>query len=448
MGLHSVEELVRPGQMCADVAGSHEEDEEAEVTGKRSEGKEDEDFQGGVYEAAVNQEKQDDRRSHREMGLGGGLKDEVSLVVLNTDGSGRLKLETVDDLFNILQMKKRRRERKAPVHKKQQPEPENLPETVDDQLFLTAAMENKLPVVEKYLSDGGNPNAADNFQRTALHKASFKGHVEVMKRLLEAGAALEKKDKVRAGGRGGPLGLQRRQPSRPAAPPRPGSQDHLQRQAEQHSAPRRRADRTLRVRRASHPLRSGRQRQRQRWRHAHARRCENKQVQDDQAADDVRSRSQHEELRWKNSAGDVVLVAERSQEPPLQLQRGEAQNVGTNGVQEEAGSRSEEAGSRSEEAGSRSEEAGSRSEILLVYQDKVIKEKKSVTLSKRYREAGVFPFRKLAAGGSSNEEPRERSFLTYCLPVLGFELATLQAVCSLWSDRASDRRCEVSPGSR
>ncbi|XP_069565444.1 ankyrin repeat domain-containing protein 1 isoform X5 [Brachyistius frenatus] len=177
MGLHSVEEL---------------------VTGKRSEGKEDEDFQGGVYEAAVNQEKQDDRRSHREMGLGGGLKDEVSLVVLNTDGSGRLKLETVDDLFNILQMKKRRRERKAPVHKKQQPEPENLPETVDDQLFLTAAMENKLPVVEKYLSDGGNPNAADNFQRTALHKASFKGHVEVMKRLLEAGAALEKKDKLEA----------------------------------------------------------------------------------------------------------------------------------------------------------------------------------------------------------------------------------------------------------
>lgn len=35
------------------------------------------------------------------------------------------------------------------------------------------------------------------FQRTALHKASFKGHVEVMKRLLEAGAAIEKKDKVR-----------------------------------------------------------------------------------------------------------------------------------------------------------------------------------------------------------------------------------------------------------
>lgn len=40
------------------------------------------------------------------------------------------------------------------------------PETVDEQLFLTAAMENKLPVVEKYLTDGGNPNAADHVSVT------------------------------------------------------------------------------------------------------------------------------------------------------------------------------------------------------------------------------------------------------------------------------------------
>ncbi|XP_045921038.1 ankyrin repeat domain-containing protein 1-like isoform X1 [Micropterus dolomieu] len=185
MGLHSVEEL---------------------VSGKRSDGREADDFQGGVYEAAVNQEKQDDRRSHREL-AGGGLseesdsgseQEEVSVAALNTDKSGRLKLETVDDLFNILQLKKRRRERKTPIHKKQQPEPETVPETVDEQLFLTAAMENKGPVVEKYLSDGGNPDAADHFQRTALHKAAFKGHVEVMKRLLEAGAAIDKKDKLEA----------------------------------------------------------------------------------------------------------------------------------------------------------------------------------------------------------------------------------------------------------
>ncbi|XP_020516325.2 ankyrin repeat domain-containing protein 1-like [Labrus bergylta] len=186
MGLHSVEEL---------------------VSGKRSEGKEADDYQGGAYETAVNQEKKDEHKSHREL-VNGGLSEEsnsgseheeVSVGALNTDKSGRLKLETVDDLFNILQLKKRRRERKVPVHKKrQQPELETVPEYVDEQLFLTAAMENKVPVVEKYLTDGGNPNAADHFQRTALHKASFKGHVDVMKRLLEAGAAIDKKDKLEA----------------------------------------------------------------------------------------------------------------------------------------------------------------------------------------------------------------------------------------------------------
>lgn len=43
------------------------------------------------------------------------------------------------------------------------------PEYVDEQLFLTAAMENKLPVVEKYLSDGGNPDEADHVSHTAMH---------------------------------------------------------------------------------------------------------------------------------------------------------------------------------------------------------------------------------------------------------------------------------------
>lgn len=36
------------------------------------------------------------------------------------------------------------------------------PETVDEELFLSAVMENKLAVVEKYLSDGGSPDASDN----------------------------------------------------------------------------------------------------------------------------------------------------------------------------------------------------------------------------------------------------------------------------------------------
>lgn len=61
------------------------------MSGKRPEGKEADDFQGGVYEAAVNQEKQDDRRSHGEMvnrdpaeeSDSGSEQEEVSVAALN-----------------------------------------------------------------------------------------------------------------------------------------------------------------------------------------------------------------------------------------------------------------------------------------------------------------------------------------------------------------------------
>ncbi|KAF3841658.1 hypothetical protein F7725_023609 [Dissostichus mawsoni] len=134
-----------------------------------TEGKEAANFHGGEYEAAP-------------------------YVPCQTDKSGRLRLETVDDLFNIMQLKKRRRERKAPINKKPQPVPETLPAWVDEKMFLTAASDNKMPLVEKYLTDGGNPNAADHFQRTALHKASFKGHVDL---LLDQGAKVTYRDKER-----------------------------------------------------------------------------------------------------------------------------------------------------------------------------------------------------------------------------------------------------------
>lgn len=47
------------------------------------------------------------------------------LLCCQMDKSGRLKLETVDDLFNILQLRKKRRQKKSPIHKKEA-EPEAL----------------------------------------------------------------------------------------------------------------------------------------------------------------------------------------------------------------------------------------------------------------------------------------------------------------------------------
>lgn len=61
------------------------------MTGKRSDGKEEENFSGDAYEAAVHQEKQDDSLSNRKL-VGGALaeerdsgseQEEVSVAALN-----------------------------------------------------------------------------------------------------------------------------------------------------------------------------------------------------------------------------------------------------------------------------------------------------------------------------------------------------------------------------
>ncbi|KAI1886883.1 hypothetical protein AGOR_G00200370 [Albula goreensis] len=170
------------------------------VTGKKCERKEHgphfpEESAGGEYETAVTQEKQDDLRSQTGLLSASVCDHEATPRALNIDKAGRLKLETVDDLHNILQLKKRKRAPRVPVQKTI-PVPVILPDVVDEMTFLSAAEENKLPLVEKYLVDGGDPNITDNFNRTALHKACSQGHVDIVKTLLEAGALTECKDKL------------------------------------------------------------------------------------------------------------------------------------------------------------------------------------------------------------------------------------------------------------
>ncbi|XP_041939256.1 ankyrin repeat domain-containing protein 1b isoform X1 [Alosa sapidissima] len=169
---------------------SEEEEEEfLQVTGKTCGIKEPEEadnqqFATGEYETSVSQEKQDDLRSNRDLSDGH-----------ENDKVGHLKADYLDDLQKILELKKRRRTRRVPV-RKHKPAPEIVPYYVDEDDFLKAAEENKMAIIDKYLEKLGDPNTCDNFNRTALHKASYKGHVDIVKRLLEAGARVEQKDKL------------------------------------------------------------------------------------------------------------------------------------------------------------------------------------------------------------------------------------------------------------
>ncbi|KAM3605904.1 uncharacterized protein V6R79_006838 [Siganus canaliculatus] len=66
-------------------------------------------------------------------------------------------------------------------------------ETVE---LLIAASQGKLEEVDKYLTDGGDPNVHDELKRTALHRASLEGHTSVVQRLLEKGANINFKDQL------------------------------------------------------------------------------------------------------------------------------------------------------------------------------------------------------------------------------------------------------------
>ncbi|MFT7807229.1 ankyrin repeat domain-containing protein 1-like [Arapaima gigas] len=167
-----------------------------EVSGRKNEDKEaGEEFLEGQYETAVSEEKQDGLRSSDNSPSGPECEEEFNMGTLNTDKVGGLQLETVNDLQKILQLKKRRRIKRLPVFNKES-QSEAIPDRVDQTAFLEAALQNKLPVIEKYLADGGDPNTHDSLRRTALHRACAQGHVEAVSKLLEAGASIDDKDKL------------------------------------------------------------------------------------------------------------------------------------------------------------------------------------------------------------------------------------------------------------
>ncbi|PKU28107.1 ankyrin repeat domain-containing protein 1 [Limosa lapponica baueri] len=73
----------------------------------------------------------------------------------------RSKLENLEDLEKIIQLKKQKKCKKVKAPVVKEPEPEVITAPVDVPTFFRAALENKLPVIEKYLSDKGDPNVCD-----------------------------------------------------------------------------------------------------------------------------------------------------------------------------------------------------------------------------------------------------------------------------------------------
>ncbi|XP_033014904.1 ankyrin repeat domain-containing protein 23 isoform X2 [Lacerta agilis] len=116
---------------------------------------------------------------------------------LETLSNSRLKLDSLQDLEAIVKLRKNKKRLKQVIRPKER-EPEVITEPVGPGQFLQAALENRLPVIEKYLADGGDPNAHDKFRCTALHQACLRGHAEIVDKLLEAGAKLEPRDTLDA----------------------------------------------------------------------------------------------------------------------------------------------------------------------------------------------------------------------------------------------------------
>ncbi|XP_045837434.1 ankyrin repeat domain-containing protein 23 isoform X2 [Meles meles] len=112
--------------------------------------------------------------------------------------SSRLNLETLTDLENLVQRRREKRlKRRVPPRAPEsmvKPQPQAQPESVDLEMFLKAAAENQEALIDKYLTDGGDPNAHDKLHRTALHWACLKGHGQLVNKLLEAGAAVDARD--------------------------------------------------------------------------------------------------------------------------------------------------------------------------------------------------------------------------------------------------------------
>ncbi|XP_017338411.1 ankyrin repeat domain-containing protein 1b isoform X1 [Ictalurus punctatus] len=139
----------------------------------------------GEYEKSICQERKDELRINSKLDSDYEISTSNKVNQLN------------HDFQKILEVRQRRKMSQISEHK-QQPAPEIVSDFADEDDFLKAVVDNKLPMVESYLARRADPNTCDSFKCTVLHRACSQGNVEIVRRLLETGALIENKDKLDA----------------------------------------------------------------------------------------------------------------------------------------------------------------------------------------------------------------------------------------------------------